>query len=71
VTAYQSTAVPRHKAVVAQADELVVVRRSDVEVAVDENYKFDTAGVGIRVIARLALVVAQSAAVVVISLPTS
>jgi|tagenome__1003787_1003787.scaffolds.fasta_scaffold20988621_11 HK97 family phage major capsid protein len=71
VPVFQSTTVPRHKAVVAQANELVVVRRSDVEVAVDEAYKFDTAGVGIRTIARLALVVAQSAAVVVISLPTS
>jgi HK97 family phage major capsid protein len=71
VPAYQSTAVPRHNAIVAQANELVVVRRSDMEVAVDENYKFDTVGVGIRTIARLKLVVAQSAAVVVISLPTS
>jgi hypothetical protein len=54
----------------AQADALLVVRRSDVEIAIDEAYLFASAGVGIRTIARLSLVVAQSAAVAVITLPT-
>lgn len=54
-------------AVVAQASELLVVRRTRVEVRVAENFKFAEAGVGVRVIFRAALVVPQPEAVCVIS----
>jgi hypothetical protein len=56
VSVYRSTGIPRSKVIVAQANELLVVRRSDVETAVDENYAFSTPGVGCRTIARLALI---------------
>jgi hypothetical protein len=71
VPVYQSTGIPRHKVIVAQANELLVVRRSDVEVAVDEGYQFAIAGVGIRVISRLSLLIGQPAAIAVISLPVA
>lgn len=71
VPVYQSTGVPRHKLVVAEAAELLVVRRSLVETDINENYKFDVAGAGIRTIARMSLVVVQPEAVAVVSLPTS
>jgi hypothetical protein len=49
---------------------VVVVRRQDVEVAVDQAYQFDRAGIGIRVLARLEVVVPQGGTVAVIdSLP--
>jgi hypothetical protein len=69
VPVYQSIGIPRSKVIVAQANELLVVRRSEVEVAWDENWKFDVAGVGCRTIARVALVPVRPAAVAVISLP--
>jgi HK97 family phage major capsid protein len=69
VPVYQTTGLPRHKVVVAEAAELLVVRRSKIETAVDENFKFDIAGVGFRCIARMSLVLVQPQAVCIISLP--
>lgn len=71
VPIYVGAGVPRHTVIVAEAAELALVRRSDVEVAIDENFQFANAGVGIRVIARMQLVVSQAEALAIVSLPTS
>lgn len=72
VPVFLTEAIDEDTGFVADARDLVVVRRSDVEIAVDRHYKFNLAGVGVRVIARVALVVAQPAGVVVIeNLPTT
>jgi len=70
VPVYQSTAMPAHRIIVAHASELMVVRRTQVETEVDEHYLFASAGVGVRTIARLQLVVAQPEAVLVVTTPT-
>lgn len=72
VPVFMSEHMPQSKAVAAVAGELLVVRRTAVEVRVAENFKFAEAGVGVRVIFRAALVVPQPEAVAVISnLPTT
>ncbi len=69
VPVYVTTRVPTTKAIVAQADELLVVRRQNIETDVDETYRFDEAAVGFRTIARMQLVLVQPAAVAAITLP--
>jgi HK97 family phage major capsid protein len=66
VPVFPSRGVQDGFAFVAQANELIVVRRSDVAIDTDPSYRFEEAGVGIRAIARLALLVAQPAAVAMI-----
>jgi HK97 family phage major capsid protein len=62
VPVYQTDVLATNEAFVADASGLVVVRRSLVQVDVDPFYQFNTGGVGVRVIARLALAVPQPAA---------
>ena len=51
---------------------VVVVRRSDLQVDVDEHFAFSKAGVGVRVIFRAQTFLAAPAGVAVIdNLPTS
>lgn len=72
VPVFLSERLAQSRAVIAEASELLVVRRTAVEVRVAENFRFAAAGVGIRVIFRAALVVPQPEAVCVISnLPTA
>lgn len=72
VTAYPSRGLGGATAFVAQASELIVVRRSDIEIAVDPFYGFNEASIGIRVITRLYLLAGQPAAVAKITnLPTA
>lgn len=68
VPVYQSEHLDEDVVVVAQASELLVVRRTGVEVRIAENFKFAEAGVGVRVIWRAALVVPQPEAVAVLHL---
>jgi HK97 family phage major capsid protein len=68
VPVFLSEHLDESTAVVAQASELLVVRRTGVEVRVAENYKFAEAGVGVRVIWRAALVVPQPEAVAMLHL---
>jgi HK97 family phage major capsid protein len=72
VPVYQSEVIEADKAFVVNAAELVVVRRTDVEVEVDPHFKFANAGVGVRVIARAAMLPTQAKAVAMIEdLPTA
>lgn len=72
VTAYPCRGLGGATAFVAQASELIVVRRSDIEIAVDPFYGFNEASIGIRVITRLYLLAGQPAAVAKITnLPTA
>ena len=72
VPVFLSGTMPADKAVVAQASEIVVVRRSDFQVDVDEHFKFSQAGVGVRVIFRAQTFLAAPAGVAVIAnLPTT
>jgi HK97 family phage major capsid protein len=72
VPVFLSGAMPPAQAVVAQASEIVVVRRSDLQVDVDEHFKFSQAGVGVRVIFRAQTFLAAPAGVAVITnLPTT
>jgi HK97 family phage major capsid protein len=69
---YLSEGMPAANALVVDVAELLLVRRSQVEVEVFEHYGFATGEVGVRAIARLALVVGQPAGVAkIINLPTT
>ncbi len=63
---YLSGELDEHTVVVAQASELLVVRRTAIEVRVARDFKFAEAGVGLRVVWRACVVAPQPEAVVVI-----
>lgn len=69
VPVYTSVRMPVLKVIVADRQQMLVIRRSNVETAVDESYQFATAGVGVRVIMRAQHVLQQATGVAVITLP--
>jgi hypothetical protein len=69
---YLSEVCEEDKAFALDAEQLIVVRRSEVETDVDPYYSFSKGGVGVRVIVRASLLPAQPAAVAMVeNLPTA